>query len=177
MARHSGQVIQTSKHLAMHSLSFTSIKTKPSWSRAEIAGDSCAAEELAITLNSTRPARTYFVCGLLPDDSRYHMYRIETLDPLDIVRDFQVGTHAEISYGVDAHPAVLEQMALVHARNPIVPFLADSAGLKCTFERQVCEDFADFLDATIMEGFEAYEEAGCIGIVVMSEGFLHLWWD
>ena len=177
MARHFGQVIPTSDYFAMHSLNYTSIKEKPGWGRAEIAGDSCTVEELAIMLNSTRPARTYFVCGLLPDDSRYYLYRIETLDPLDIVRAFQVGTHAEISYGVDAHPAVLEQMALVHTRNPIVPFFADSAGLRCTFERPVCEDFADFLDATIMEGFEAYEEEGCIGKVVMREGFLHLWWD
>lgn len=68
-------------------------------------------------------------------------------------------------------------MALVHARNPIVPFFADSAGLKCTFEQSLQEDFAEFLDAVITEGTQVYAEEGYIAPVVMREGFLHLWWD
>ena len=161
----------------MPSPEFIPIGDKPGWSRADVAGDSHAVEELAKTLNAKRPAHTYFVCGFLPDDAQHFLYCVETRDPLDIVRAFQVGTHAELSYGEDAHPAVLGQMALVHARNPILPFFADAAGLKCTFEQPLREDFAEFLDSTITEGVDVYAEEGYIGPVVMRERLLHLWWD
>jgi hypothetical protein len=161
----------------MPSPKFILIEDKPGWSRANVDGDSDSIEELAKTLNAKRPAHTYFVCGLLPDDAQHLLYRVETNDPLGIVSAFQVGTHAELSYGEDAHPAVLEQIALVHARNPIVPFFADSAGLKCTFEQPLRKDFAEFLDSTIREGVEVYANEGYIAPVVMREGFLHLWWD
>lgn len=156
---------------------FHSIEDRPGWQRADGCGDSEAVEELAMRLNASRPAHTYFVCGFLPDDSQHMLYRIETRDPLDIVREFEVGSHAELSYGENALPTVLEEMTLVHARNPIVPFFADAAGLKCTFERLLTEEFGEFLDSTITEGIEVYGDAGCIGPVVMEEGFLHLWWD
>jgi hypothetical protein len=156
---------------------FTAVEDKPGWSRADIVVDSYAAQEMARTLNAKRPAHTCFVCGALPDDGPHSLYRIETRDPLDITRDFQVGTHAELSYGEDAHPAGLEQMAMVHARKPIVPFFADDAGLKCTFEQPLREDFAEYLESVITEGVEAYADEGYIAPVVMREGVLRLWWD
>lgn len=161
----------------MPSPEFIAIEDKPGWSRAEVVGDSYAIEETAKTLNAKRPAHTYFVCGRLSDESQHVLYRVETRDPLTIISAFQVGTHAELSYGADAHPAVMEQMASVHARNPIVPFFADAAGFKCMFEQPLQKDFAEFLDSTITEGVEIYADEGCIGPVVMREGFLHLWWD
>jgi hypothetical protein len=156
---------------------FTAVPDQPGWSRADVDGDSYALEEVARKLNEQRPTDTYFVCGALPCDDFHSLYRVETRDPLDIVRAFQVGTHAELSYGEDAHPAVLDQMAAVHARNPIVPFFADAAGFKCTFERPVGKEFAEFLDSAICEGAEAYADEGYVGPVVMREGILRLWWD
>jgi hypothetical protein len=158
---------------------FTPIKGNPGWSYSDADGDSYAVEEFAKTLNMRRPDHTYFVCGMLPDDTRHGLYRIETRDTIEIIRAFQVGTHAEISYGVDEHPAVLEQMTKVHAYNPIVPFFADCAGLKCTFERTLTQEFGDFLESTITVGDEIYgaSDEGVLGPVVVREGFLHLWWD
>ena len=156
---------------------FSPVRCRPGWSRADAAGDGDALEELAKTLNDTRPADTYFVCGLLPDDTQLHLYRIETRDPLDIIKACEVGTQAALSYGKDAHPTVLKEMALVQARNPIVPFFADLAGFKCTFEQPVSEEFAEFLDSVITEGSEAYADEGYIAPVVMRTKFLQLWWD
>lgn len=164
----------------MPSPTFTAINERPGWSRASnVSDDWDVIEEMAKTLNSTRPARTYFVCGRLQGDSQHFLYRVEIGDPIEIIKAFQVGTHAAESYGEDAHPAVLEQMTQVHARNPIVPFFADPAGLKCTFEKPLSQDFAKFLDSVITEGVEAYadEDEGYIAPVVMREGLLRLWWD
>ena len=140
-------------------------------------GKKLDADGLARSLNEERSAHTYFVCGARPGDGPHRLYRVETRDPLDIVRAFQVGTHAALSYGVDAHPTVLKEMAMVHARNPVVPFFADAAGLKCTFEQPVREDFAEFLESAISEGVEAYAEEGYIAPLVLREGMLRLWWD
>ena len=161
----------------MPSPKFIPVEGMPGWSRAGISGDLPRIEDLARSLNANRPPHTYFVCGLLPDDAQVLLYRIQGSNPLDIVRVFQVGAHAESSYGEDAQSAVLAQLALVHAQNPLVPFFADSAGLKCAFERPIESVFAEFLDSTITEGIEIYADEGCIGPVVMTEGYLHLWWD
>jgi hypothetical protein len=159
---------------------FIQLNNKPGWSRApERVDDPCALEEIAKDFNRKRGPHTYHVCGLLTGDSQHWLYRVETGDPIEIVRTFEVGTHAEISYGESALPKVLQQMMLVHARNPIVPFFADPAGLKCTFEQPLSAEFADFLESVINEGVEAYadEEEGYVGPAVLREGILRLWWD
>src|SRR5262249_54462380 len=122
-------------------LKFTPVGGKPGWEVAEINGDWEELSEHAKTLNKTRPAQTYFVCGCLPQDSPPHLYRIQTSSPLEIIEAFQVGNH-----DLEALPAVLDQMAEVHARNPIIPFFADDAGLQCTFENPLTNDFCAFLD-------------------------------
>jgi len=155
---------------------FEPIKGKPGWHRANVGSNVQAVEEMAGRLSESRPPHTYFVCGFLPDDTQYALYRIETRDPLVIVQDFEVGSHAPYSKE-DVPTTVLAQLALVHASNPIVPFFADSAGLKCTFERPLTEEFAELLDSTITEGVEIYADEGYIGPVVMREKILHLWWD
>jgi hypothetical protein len=156
---------------------FTPVRDRPGWSRSETGGQSDAIEEVAKTLNGSRPPHTYFVCGCLPDDAGHRLYQIETPDPLEIIQAFEVGARAELSYGENVLPAVLEQMAAVHSHNPIVPFFADAAGLKCTFEEPITEEFGDFLDSMISEGGEIYEDEGSIGVVVQETKFLHLWWD
>jgi hypothetical protein len=164
---------------------FSPIADRPGWFVSDTNGDYDSFMELAKRLNEARPPHTYFVCGMLPYARSPKLYRITTHDPLDVIREFEVGSHAEMSYGENANPAVLEQMALVHARNPIVPFFADSAGFKCTFEKPLTVEFGEFLDETIEEGaeaylsgYEGYEEVGwLIGPLVIRDGFLHLWWD
>ena len=156
---------------------FETIEGQPGWFRAKGGSDVYEIEELARRLNSSRPPHTYFVCGFLSDDQQHMLYRIETRNPLDILREFEVGSHAELSYGENALPMVLEQMALLHSQNAIVPYFADAAGLKCTFEGPLTEEFAEFLDSTISEGVEIYADAGHVGPVVIREKFLHLWWD
>ena len=105
------------------------------------------------------------------------MYRIESDDPLEIIKAFDVGSHAIDSYGIDALPKVLEEMAQAHASNPIVPFFADPAGLKCTFERPLTDEFVDFLESNVTEGCEAYADEGYLGPTVLREKCLRLWWD
>jgi len=160
----------------MNSPKFVALKDKPGWARSELAEDRHAIEDRAKSLNLNRPPGTYFVCGHLADDNRHHLYRIETGDALEIVRAFRVGTHAA-SYVPGANSEVIEELALVHSRNPIVPFFADVAGLKCTFERPIEREFADFLDDVIAGGIEAYADEGCIAPIVMRDGYLQLWWD
>ena len=64
------------------------------------------------------------------------------------------------------------------SRGTIAPFSADEAGLSCAFERPVTQEFAEFVEATITEGYEAYEDEGySIAPSVMREKCLHLWWD
>jgi hypothetical protein len=156
---------------------FVLMKDRPGWSRAALDEEWDVLEGLAKTLNDTRPSQTYFICGALPDDTRHVLYRIETDDPLEIIKACEVGSHAEASYGENALPVVLGEMAKVHARNPIIPFFADAAGLKCTFEQQLTDEFADFLESTITEGCEAYADDGYIAPAVMRDKFLQLWWD
>lgn len=75
----------------MSPANFTPIEGKPGWSRAVVPGDCFAIEELAKTLDTERRDNIYFVCGLLPNDEQHFLYRVETHDPLEIVRAFEVG--------------------------------------------------------------------------------------
>jgi hypothetical protein len=173
---------------------------KPGWSRADVSGDTEELIEIASTLNKTRPRNVYFVVGffsyfvdaelsdqipaqvgdnayLLSDGGGPALYRIETEFPLQIIEAFGISSHSP-SGGVDA---LIEQMAAIHKRNPIVPFYADDATLQCTFERPLTKDFCDFLDEVVVEGVESYAQEddwdGTIGSIVMNEGCLRLWWD
>lgn len=153
---------------------FEQVHGRPGWFKAAGAG-----EQTAMVMNQTRTPNTYFVFGWLRDDAEPALFRIETNNPLEIIHAFEVGARAAETYGVDVRKAVLEQIAVVHAQNPIVPFFADEAGLKCTFEGPLTSEFAEFLNEAIVEGAEAYvdEEEMDIGTAVLRDGFLQLWWD
>jgi hypothetical protein len=85
----------------------------------------------------------------------YELFRIQTNDPIEIIRAFDVGRHGEESYGSD--PAQLwKELALVHARNPIVPYLADDACLEFEFEQPISKEFGTFLNETLTDGLEEY---------------------
>jgi hypothetical protein len=175
-----------SKRNRLPLLAFEAIEGRPGWYRADRGCDSLNIVELSklieLTkrLNESRPAHTYFVCGSLADDRGYILYRIETHNPLDVVRGFEVGSHQGSD---DVVATVLEEMALVHAQNPIVPFFADSAGLKCTFDLALTEQFGEFLDTALTEGLEIMVEDAWendedgIGQGVRRTKCLELWWD
>ena len=161
----------------MPELEFSVVNAERAWYRASAGNDYLKVEEMAKELNRSRPTNTYFVCGLRQDDSTHMLYRIETSDPLEIVREFEVGSHCD--YIPDIGSKVLQELAVVHERNPLVPFFADAAGFKCTFEIPLDDDFAEFLDSSVGEGLEIYAQSddGEFGSVVLKSGFLHLWWD
>ena len=160
---------------------FIALPSPSGWSRSDIEGDAEMLEEIAREMNEDREAGMYFVCALLPDeDKEHHLYRVETDNPLEILESCEVGSHGAESYGDSLIPSkVLDQLIVVHARNPIVPFFADPAGFKCGFEKPLSEEFAAFLDEAIFEGVEAYadEEEGLVSVAVLREGCLRLWWD
>jgi hypothetical protein len=156
---------------------FSPVPDKPGWHRANLGNDSSKIETMAKERNQSRPAHTYYVCGLRNDDSPHALYRIETADPLEIVKGFKVGSHCDYIPNIESK--VLRELAKVHERNPLIPYFADAAGFKCTFEQALTADFAQLLDSTITEGLEIYSESdeGEFGSIVIKEGFLHLWWD
>ena len=178
--------VETTAPLALPSLAFEAVEGRSGWYRAEGICDSLnivdsqKMVDLAKRLNESRPAQTYFVCGSLNDDRGLILYRIETRNPLDIVREFEVGLHQG---STDVVAMVLEEMAQIHARNPIVPYFADAAGLKCTFELPLTKQFGKFLDATLTEGLEIMVEIAWendedeIGPIVRRTKCLELWWD
>jgi hypothetical protein len=151
---------------------------------------------MARRLNRTRDKRIYYVFGFLPDDNEFEsreidsvavqifpdarprLYRIETSDPIAIARACEVGRHGELSYGTSPEN-LWEELGLIHAQNPIVPFFADEAGFQFEFENPVIDEFAAFLSRTLTDGFEAYagEDDGDLGDFVRRDGYLRLWWD
>jgi hypothetical protein len=156
---------------------FRPVNGKPGWYRANVGSDYLKVEAMAKELNRSRLAHTYFVCGLREEDSPHMLYRVETSNPLEIVKEFKVGSHCD--YIPDIGTKVLQELAMVHGRNPLIPYFADPAAFKCAFEHALTDDFAEFLDATVNEGLEIYAGAdgGEFGSVVVKDGFLHLWWD
>lgn len=178
------------------SLKFLRVEKRPNWSRVLKDGDDEELIELARELNGERCEGVYYVYALLPDDNKWEertvngvvvqfgrdvatrLYRVETNDPLEIVRACNVGGHGNISYGIDPK-AVWEQLAAIHSKNPIRPFFADEAGFQCEFDQPITDEFAAVLDQTITEGVEAYaeEDDGGIGEWVRRDGYLRLWWD
>lgn len=172
----------------------------PNWSRALVEDDDAALAEMARRLNRTRRKGEYFVCGFLKGDVErevrqlasiphevfqiewqhgHQLFRIETNDPIEIIRAFDVGRQGENSYGSDPE-TVWQELAMIHAQNPIVPYFADEAALECEFEQPISDDFAVFLNATLTQGLEEYgaeEESGDLADWVKRDGYLRLWWD
>ena len=152
--------------------SFTAHPEREDWFVSQLEGDSTELEKKALAINDRGGARGYFaIYGCLPGDGRHRLYLAPEQDPVQVVRDFEVGAHG------DEHQEAVEQIAMIQEQNPILPFFADSAGFKFKFRKPITEEFLHFLEATLSVGIDEpmMNEDGQLN--ERETGFVHLWWD
>ena len=158
--------------MQINNVSFTPHPKRATWFVAGMKAAPAELERAALAINDGHKARGYFaLCGCLPGDERHRLYLVPDDDPVQVARDFEVGAHGE------EHPEAIEEIRLVQARNPIVPFFADSAGCKFKFTKPISDEFVHFLEATLDAGMDEQMMNEDGELNVRETGFVHLWWD
>ena len=129
--------------------------------------------------------------GLREGDRGHRIYTIPRETPIDeIVRTFEVGSHAATSYGDDAAQTVsivANKAAKIAEIIPCRVTFADAAGLKLRFLRQITEEELKKIeklfpeDEMMQAGLERYvsewDGKGSILAPVLKENLFHFWWD
>ena len=158
--------------MQINNVSFAPHPQRADWFVARMEGDPTELESTALAINDDHKAKGYVaVCGCLPDDEQHRLYLVPDHDPVQVARQFEVGSHG------DEHQQAVEQVVLVHEQNPIVPFFADSAGFKFKFTKPITDEFMHFLDATLHAGMDEQMMNDDGELNVRETGFVHLWWD
>lgn len=131
------------------------------------------------------------VYGMREGDRSHRLYLIPADTPVaDVVRFFEVGSHAQDSYGDDAQEtvALVADISTEIAKIiPCQPIFADGAGMKLRFTRQITQAELDKIEALfhktkIMQaGLERYmsewDGESAILAPVIKENMFHFWWD
>lgn len=120
----------------------------------------------------------YAVCGLFEAVEQYQIYLVPVGNPGELIEDFEVSTHAAF-YASDTPKSVRAEVEAVHAYSPILPFFADAAGFKFSFQNPITPELLDFLEQNVTAGMEAMMEGddGSIRPFIAREKYVHLWWD
>ncbi len=129
--------------------------------------------------------------GLESGDEDYEAVTVPSdTAPQEIIRKYNVGLQAGISYGYDEEETCALLIEKVNAIARIIPFrviFADSAGLKLRFTRQITASELKKIEALFPE--EEAMQAGLDGYIsnwsgegplltpVLEENLVHFWWD
>jgi hypothetical protein len=103
------------------------------------------------------------VCGLLEKDPRHRSYLVPTSDPVAVAEAFKIGAGA--NRGVPDHQECLGELRRVQARNPFLPFFADTHGFKFCFGRDMTIDLVRFYRRLCPEALRACSRSKVLWLV------------
>jgi hypothetical protein len=125
-------------------------------------------------------------CGLAVDDGVNKLYLIESGDPVEVAREFRVGSQAEC-YDEGAAEQTPEMLRAIYRVAPFSPVLVNPAAYQAIFTRRIDKSAAKRILRSINEhgcqGMDGYAgelpdftDEDIIASLV-GEQRLHLWWD
>lgn len=161
-------------------IKFEPLADRPGWfvSKAAISD---VDDTTANNINQRGGCKSHYaVCGWLPEDEGYKFYLVPAGDPLRLIRDFEIGSHNADDWSKTLE-ILVKEVRVIHAANPIIPFFADAAGFKFSFENPITDGLVELIESTATEGIEGLanirDDKGGISDGLKLRGFLHLWWD
>ncbi len=156
---------------------FEPVAGRPGWHKTAI--DDCQLlEAQALRLHEQFPVSVQVVCGLLGRDMGHSIYVIENASPLDLVREFETGSHNSS----DDPDEVYDELSRVFKVAPFRPYFVDSAGYKARFLKRLTTRQSHKIADILTVGLEGYicEWTGVedsIAETLVKENGLRLWWD
>lgn len=156
---------------------FEPVEGRPGWNKSAI-DDWETLEKCALTLHEQFPVSVQVVCGLLGRDMGHSIYVIENVSPLELVREFETGSHNSS----DDPDDVYDELSRVFKVAPFRPYFVDSAGYKARFLKRLTIEQAREIDQILTVGMEGYMcewtgDEDCIPATLVKENLLRLWWD
>jgi|SRR5882724_7382404 len=133
--------------------------------------DSEAAEKLALTLQTESLRKgLYCVAGVVEDG--YGVYLVPQKGIKYVIGSFDVGSH-----GQDSPESAYDEVREADAKNPLIPYFADEAGIKAKFSKPVSEDLIALLLDSMSSVEAMMEDDDDVEGYIRKNNGIHLWWD
>ncbi len=160
--------------MKIKSTSYDPIDDDDGWWVSQVSDSDCTPiEKKALALQEAALSKGFYCICSNYEDGEYHMFLVPANGVRYVIEKFGVGSHA------GSEPAsVYEEIAAADAKNPMVPFFADEAGLKARFSKPVTkallailEDSLYSVEAMMDDGYKSVDD-----YIQKNQG-VHLWWD